>query len=55
MTESLNFTKTTEENNAENIPLIHDKKLVLLYTKNWQEHAQHSEVYAGRGRQKRDS
>jgi hypothetical protein len=21
-----------------------------LYTKNWQEHAQHSEVYVGRGR-----
>ena len=28
----------------------HDKKLASLYTKNWQDHAQHSEVYAGKAR-----
>ena len=43
------MTKVAEENNAESILIIHDKRLVLLYTMNWQEHALHSEVYAGRG------
>ena len=50
ITGSFNFTKAAEEKNAENLLIIHDKKLASLYTKNWQEHAQHSEVYAGRGR-----
>jgi len=27
-----------------------DRKLAERYIRNWQEHAQHSEVYAGRGR-----
>jgi len=50
ITGSFNFTKAAEENNAENLLIIHDKKLAERYTRNWQEHAQHSEVYAGRGR-----
>lgn len=50
ITGSFNFTKAPEENNAENLLLIHDKKLASLYTKNWEEHAQHSEIYAGRGK-----
>jgi phosphatidylserine/phosphatidylglycerophosphate/cardiolipin synthase-like enzyme len=50
ITGSFNFTKAAEESNAENLLVIHDKKLALHYLKNWQEHAQHSEVYAGKGR-----
>ena len=50
ITGSFNFTKAAEANNAENLLVIQDKKLASLYMKNWQEHAQHSEVYAGRGR-----
>jgi phosphatidylserine/phosphatidylglycerophosphate/cardiolipin synthase-like enzyme len=50
ITGSFNFTKAAEENNAENLLIIHDKKLAERYTKNWQEHERHSEVYAGRGR-----
>ena len=30
----INFTKVAEENNAENVLVIHDKKLADLYTKN---------------------
>ena len=48
ITGSFNFTKAAEEKNAENLLIIHDKKLAERYTKNWQEHAGHSEVYAGR-------
>jgi len=40
-----------EENNAENLLVMHDKKLAERYTKNWQKHERHSEVYDGRGRQ----
>lgn len=50
ITGSFNFTKAAEENNAENLLITHDKQLNSLYTKNYQEHAVHSEVYAGRGR-----
>jgi phosphatidylserine/phosphatidylglycerophosphate/cardiolipin synthase-like enzyme len=49
ITGSFNFTKAAEKNNAENLLVIHDKKLASLYTKNWQEHAQHSDVYVGNG------
>jgi phosphatidylserine/phosphatidylglycerophosphate/cardiolipin synthase-like enzyme len=47
ITGSFNFTKAAEENNAENLLIIHDKKLAERYTKNWQEHERHSEVYVG--------
>ena len=50
ITGSFNFTKAAEENNAENLLIIHDKKLAEWYTKNWQEHERHSGVYVGRGR-----
>ena len=50
ITGSFNFTKAAEENNAENLLVIHDKKLAGQYIKNWQEHDRHSEVYGGRGR-----
>jgi phosphatidylserine/phosphatidylglycerophosphate/cardiolipin synthase-like enzyme len=48
ITGSFNFTKAAEENNAENLLVIHDKKLAERYTKNWKEHDRHSEVYVGR-------
>ena len=50
ITGSFNFTKAAEENNAENLLVIHDRKLAERYTKNWQEHARHSEAYVGRER-----
>jgi phosphatidylserine/phosphatidylglycerophosphate/cardiolipin synthase-like enzyme len=50
ITGSFNFTKAAEESNAENLLVIRDKKLAERYTKNWQEHERHSEVYGGRGR-----
>jgi phosphatidylserine/phosphatidylglycerophosphate/cardiolipin synthase-like enzyme len=43
-----NFTKAAEENNAENLLVIRDRKLAERYIKNWQEHERHSELYAGR-------
>jgi phosphatidylserine/phosphatidylglycerophosphate/cardiolipin synthase-like enzyme len=49
ITGSSNITKAAEENNAENLLVIHDKKLAELYTKNWQDHYQHSKVYFSRG------
>jgi len=45
ITGSFNFTKAAEENNAENLLVIRDKKLADRYMKNWQEHAKHSEIY----------
>jgi len=48
ITGSFNFTRAAEENNAENLLVILDKKLAELYTKNWQEHEKHSDVYVGR-------
>jgi len=43
ITGSFNFTKAAEENNAENLLVIHDKKLAERYTRNWQDHERHSE------------
>jgi phosphatidylserine/phosphatidylglycerophosphate/cardiolipin synthase-like enzyme len=50
ITGSFNFTKAAEENNAENLLVIHDRKLAERYTRNWEDHAKHSEGYVGRGR-----
>jgi phosphatidylserine/phosphatidylglycerophosphate/cardiolipin synthase-like enzyme len=50
ITGSFNFTKAAEESNAENLLVIRDKRLAERYTKNWQEHERHSEVYVGRAR-----
>jgi phosphatidylserine/phosphatidylglycerophosphate/cardiolipin synthase-like enzyme len=48
ITGSFNFTKAAEEGNAENLLIIRDRKLAEIYTKNFQEHFQHSEVYSPR-------
>ena len=45
---SLNFTKAAEEDNAENLLVVRDKKLAELYSNNWNEHFRHSEVYIGK-------
>ncbi len=45
ITGSFNFTKAAEEKNAENLLVIHDKKLAGLYADNWRKHAEHSEPY----------
>jgi phosphatidylserine/phosphatidylglycerophosphate/cardiolipin synthase-like enzyme len=50
ITGSFNFTRAAEENNAENLLVIRDKKLAERYIKNWQEHDRHSDVYGGRGK-----
>jgi phosphatidylserine/phosphatidylglycerophosphate/cardiolipin synthase-like enzyme len=49
ITGSFNFTKAAEKNNAENLLIIHDRKLAEKYVKNWLEHAQHSDAYIGNG------
>jgi hypothetical protein len=41
--------EATEENNAENLLVIRDRKLAEGYIKNWQEYERHSEVYIGTG------
>ena len=48
ITGSFNFTKAAEENNAENLLVIRDKKLAERYTENLQQHSGHSEVYRGK-------
>ena len=50
ITGSFNFTGAAEENNAENLLVIHDRKLAERYTRNWKEDAQHSEIYVGKGK-----
>jgi phosphatidylserine/phosphatidylglycerophosphate/cardiolipin synthase-like enzyme len=49
ITGSFNFTKAAEESNAENLLIIHDEKLASFYTKNWHEHAGHSEIFIAQG------
>jgi phosphatidylserine/phosphatidylglycerophosphate/cardiolipin synthase-like enzyme len=48
ITGSFNFTKSAEQNNAENLLVIRDKVLADKYTSNWDVHVEHSEVYEGR-------
>lgn len=48
ITGSFNFTRAAEEKNAENLLVIRDKALAQKYTKNWEDHAGHSEIYVGR-------
>ena len=50
ITGSFNFTKAREEKDAEKLLVIYDRKLAEQYTKNWEEHTRHSEVYVGRRR-----
>lgn len=49
ITGSFNFTKAAEEKNAENLLVVRDKKIASFYTRNWEEHERHSEIYSGRG------
>jgi phosphatidylserine/phosphatidylglycerophosphate/cardiolipin synthase-like enzyme len=49
ITGSFNLTEAAEKKNAENLLIIHDRKLAEKYVKNWQEHAQHSDAYIGNG------
>ena len=48
ITGSFNFTKAAEENNAENLLVIHDPALAARYAENWRLHSDHSEAYSGR-------
>jgi phosphatidylserine/phosphatidylglycerophosphate/cardiolipin synthase-like enzyme len=45
LTGSFNFTKSAEENNAENLVIIRDGVIADKYIANWREHAAHSEPY----------
>jgi phosphatidylserine/phosphatidylglycerophosphate/cardiolipin synthase-like enzyme len=49
ITGSLNFTGPAEKRNAENLLIIHDRKLAEKYEKNWHEHAQHLKLRVGSG------
>jgi phosphatidylserine/phosphatidylglycerophosphate/cardiolipin synthase-like enzyme len=49
ITGSFNFTEAAEKKNAENLLIIHDRKLAEKYVKNWREHAQHLKLYVGSG------
>jgi phosphatidylserine/phosphatidylglycerophosphate/cardiolipin synthase-like enzyme len=51
ITGSFNFSRAADEKNAENLLIIRDKALGEKYIENWREHAGHSEVYKGKGRQ----
>jgi phosphatidylserine/phosphatidylglycerophosphate/cardiolipin synthase-like enzyme len=48
ITGSFNFTKSAEEDNAENLLIIHSPELAAKYIENWKKHAEHSEEYMGR-------
>ena len=50
VTGSFNFTKHSEQDNAENLLVIRDRPLAEKYTANWKSHAAHSEPYQGRPR-----
>ena len=45
ITGSYNFTQHSEEDNAENLLVIHDKGLAAKYAANWKTHADHSSTY----------
>lgn len=45
ITGSFNFTNAAEDKNAENLLIIHDPILVTEYTKNWEAHREHSDLY----------
>jgi phosphatidylserine/phosphatidylglycerophosphate/cardiolipin synthase-like enzyme len=45
---SFNFTKATEEENAENVIIIKSKELAGIHMENWMKHRQHLEPYAAR-------
>jgi phosphatidylserine/phosphatidylglycerophosphate/cardiolipin synthase-like enzyme len=45
VTGSFNFTKAAEQSNAENMLILKDSGLAEIYTKNWEAHLAHSEVF----------
>lgn len=47
ITGSYNFTRHSEEDNAENLLVIRDQTLAAKYTANWKAHADHSSTYQG--------
>ena len=46
LTGSFNFTNAAEDNNAENLLVVHDKVVTKKYRDNWNSHYKHSEVYS---------
>jgi hypothetical protein len=42
--------KAVEDGNAENLLVIHDRRLAAFYAENWQEHARHSDGQTRKGR-----
>jgi phosphatidylserine/phosphatidylglycerophosphate/cardiolipin synthase-like enzyme len=48
ITWSFNFTKAADEKNAGNLLIIFNKVTVDKYVRNWQGHAEHSEIYQGK-------
>jgi phosphatidylserine/phosphatidylglycerophosphate/cardiolipin synthase-like enzyme len=47
ITGSFNFRKAAEENNAENLLVIKDRKLAERYIENWKKHERHWEAMQG--------
>lgn len=50
ITGSFNFNRHAEEDNAENLLVIRDRRIAEKYTANWKAHAEHSEKYEVKGR-----
>ena len=48
ITGSFNFTKSAEEENAENLLIIRNPEMAAKYLENWNYHAKHSEPYIGK-------
>ena len=49
ITGSVTCLEAAQEKHAENLLIIHDQALAMQYTRNWEAHRQHSQLYAGRG------
>jgi phosphatidylserine/phosphatidylglycerophosphate/cardiolipin synthase-like enzyme len=45
ITGSFNWTDSAENNNAENLLVIHSDKIAAIYTANWKVHADHAEPF----------
>jgi phosphatidylserine/phosphatidylglycerophosphate/cardiolipin synthase-like enzyme len=55
ITGSFNFTKATEEKNAENVIVLQDNPVLAnVYAQNWRVHAEHSVAYTGPHGRKKD-
>jgi hypothetical protein len=49
ITGSVTGLEAAQEKHAENLLIIHNQALAMRYTRNWDAHRQHSQLYAGRG------